>query len=376
MKNNGLLRWSSGRKGGVNGNKNWLHSPETLQKGHIAYLVKFLGSTAVPSPKGFDVVKGAIQKLSFSKQLRKAEGAKTPKVELTISVDGVAVREAKAKRNLHQYPLHRISFCADDKAEKRFFSFIAKEADSNEHTCFVFVSDKLAEEITLTIGQAFDLAYRRFLDTSGRELELRRQVAALQGRLKEAESENERLRERLRELGPSGETPSEEAPDEEPSPTPSPPPAPPRSDLMDDSTATDDTVSDDFNPRALDQPPSPPPRPALDQPPSPPVAMPTPGDDDDFDPRAEEKSAAVPRVTPPPLLPPPRPARPHEQPSVDELFGPPPPAPFAPPPFAPSPSHDDILSQFSEMKAGFSQGLTFGTGDQDFTLDSLDPLKN
>lgn len=47
------------------------------------------------------------------------------------------------QRNLHQYPLHRISFCADDKAEKRFFSFIAKEADSEEHTCYVFVSDKL-----------------------------------------------------------------------------------------------------------------------------------------------------------------------------------------------------------------------------------------
>ena len=57
----------------------------------------------------------------------------------------------------------RISYCADDKAEKRFFSFIAKEADSDIHTCYVFVSDKLAEDITLTMGQAFDLAYKRFL---------------------------------------------------------------------------------------------------------------------------------------------------------------------------------------------------------------------
>lgn len=62
---------------------------------------------------------------------------------------------------MHQYPLHRISYCADDKGEKKFFSFIAKESAENEqHSCFVFVSDKLAEEITLTIGQAFDLAYK------------------------------------------------------------------------------------------------------------------------------------------------------------------------------------------------------------------------
>lgn len=54
-----------------------------------------------------------------------------------------------SQRNLHQYPLHRISYCADDKAEKRFFSFIAKEADSDKHTCFVFVSDKLVSFFVL-----------------------------------------------------------------------------------------------------------------------------------------------------------------------------------------------------------------------------------
>jgi len=47
--------------------------------------------------------------------------------------------------------------CRGHKGEKKFFNFIAKEEDAERHTCFVFVSDKLAEEITLTIGQAFDL---------------------------------------------------------------------------------------------------------------------------------------------------------------------------------------------------------------------------
>lgn len=61
---------------------------------------------------------------------------------------------------MHQYPLHRISYCADDKVDKQFFSFIVKDNDTERHTCFVFMSDKLAEEITLSIGQAFDLAYK------------------------------------------------------------------------------------------------------------------------------------------------------------------------------------------------------------------------
>ena len=66
-----------------------------------------------------------------------------PKMELTISVNGVTIQEPKSKKVMHEYPLHRISYCADDKEEKRFFSFIAKDEHSNKHTCFVFLSDKL-----------------------------------------------------------------------------------------------------------------------------------------------------------------------------------------------------------------------------------------
>jgi len=176
MKDSSLLKWAQVGNNNKNNNKdkknkdeknkNWIHPAENLTDGHVAYLVKFLGSTEVDQPKGIDVVKEGIRKLKFSQQIKKAEGTKTPKVELTVSVEGVAVQDPKSKKIKHQYPLHRISYCADDKAEKSFFSFIAKEEDDEKHTCFVFVSDKLAEEITLTIGQAFDLAYKKFLSGS------------------------------------------------------------------------------------------------------------------------------------------------------------------------------------------------------------------
>lgn len=76
---------------------------------------------------------------------------------------------------LHKCPLQRISFAADDKEvkifirlvsrlllkDKRVFSFIARaENDPSRHDCFIFLSDKMAEQITLTIGEAFDLAYK------------------------------------------------------------------------------------------------------------------------------------------------------------------------------------------------------------------------
>lgn len=133
--------------------------------------------------KGIDTVKDAIRRLQFSQQIKKAESGsnlKIKKVEITISVDGVAVQEPRGTKILHQFPLHNISYCADEKGVKKFFSFIAKTNASNvpngggaatvgdstaatseeTHECFVFISSKLASDITLTIGQAFELAYR------------------------------------------------------------------------------------------------------------------------------------------------------------------------------------------------------------------------
>lgn len=134
--------------------------------------------------KGIDTVKDAIRRLQFSQQIKKAEtgsNLKIKKVEITISCDGVAVQEPRGTKILHQFPLHNISYCADEKGVKKFFSFIAKTnanvpnggggsganiessgstTGEETHECFVFISSKLASDITLTIGQAFELAYR------------------------------------------------------------------------------------------------------------------------------------------------------------------------------------------------------------------------
>ncbi|XP_013774187.1 PTB domain-containing engulfment adapter protein 1-like isoform X2 [Limulus polyphemus] len=205
IKQSSFLKWAQNNKNAnKTGSRTWIHSPDVLNAGHVAYLVKFLGNTEVDQPKGINVVKQGIQKLRFSQQLKKSEGGKIPKVELTISVDGVAIQDFKTKKIFHQYPLHRISYCADDKCDKKFFSFIAKE-ENEKHNCFVFISDKLSQEITLTIGQAFDLAYRRFLETSGKDMEMKKNYMILQKRVQELENENAELREKIAKLQTSGD---------------------------------------------------------------------------------------------------------------------------------------------------------------------------
>ena len=101
---------------------------------------------------------------TLRQQLKKAESGsgntKMPKMELTISVNGVTIQDPKSKEVKHEYPLHRISYCADDKEEKRFFSFIAKDEHSNKHTCFVFLSDKLVRYFWfLNFGILFNLSF-------------------------------------------------------------------------------------------------------------------------------------------------------------------------------------------------------------------------
>ncbi|XP_059613255.1 PTB domain-containing adapter protein ced-6 [Phlebotomus argentipes] len=190
------------------GKRNWLHAPDVLVNGHVAYLVKFLGSCPVEQAKGIEVVKDAIRRLQFAQQMKKAEGGtnvKAKKLEITVSIDGVAIQEPRTQTILHQFPLYKISYCADEKGVKKFFSFIAKtggvangETTPSEegHECFVFISSKSASDITLTIGQAFDLAYRRYMNENGKFTEMTK----LQSQNKHLDRTVTLYRQRLKEL--------------------------------------------------------------------------------------------------------------------------------------------------------------------------------
>merc|ERR1711953_345354 len=332
-----------------------------LTSGHIAYLVKFLGSTEVEQPKGIDVVKEGIRKLKFNQQIKKAEGTKTPKAELTVSIDGVAIQEPKTKKIQHQYPLHRISYCADDKAEKRFFSFIAKEADSEKHTCFVFVSDKLAEEITLTIGQAFDLAYKRFLSGKTQESDKEKIARAEREILDQHECEEDPRNETIKQADVS-EVSEDSAVDTQDKLINFDDPV----NKLDHMTL-DDLNDDDFDPRAEEQ--------NSDS-----------SESDDFNPRGSAATTPftisspvmkppVAAVSTPPakILPPPSiPARDPTKISGSKI------APVLGNPFTASANDAFGMSSFSSgsiqptLQDPFAAGA-FGAAD--FSLDQLDPLK-
>ncbi|XP_035383189.1 PTB domain-containing engulfment adapter protein 1 isoform X2 [Electrophorus electricus] len=177
-----------------------MHNPEVLVQHHVTYSAKFLGITEVDQPKGTDVVRIAVRKLKFQSHIRKSEGEKIPKVELQISIYGVKILDPKTKDILHNSQLHRMSFCADDKTDERIFAYICTELNTKKHLCYVFDSEKCAEEITVAIGQAFDLAYTKFLESGGKDVETRQQIGNFQKRIQDLEMENSKLKKQLQEL--------------------------------------------------------------------------------------------------------------------------------------------------------------------------------
>ncbi|KHJ98622.1 phosphotyrosine interaction domain protein [Oesophagostomum dentatum] len=195
---------SSGAKYGGGSGKTWIHPPDVLLNGRVEYSVKFFGSQEVKEPKGTEVIRDAIHAIQFQNGVKRFEstqsGNKLQKVDIQINVEGVTIVDSKTKMALHRYPLQKISFCADDKQDKRIFSFIAKsDSDPSKHECLVFLSDKMAEQITLTVGEAFDLAYKKYMDKNKASLENQKQVFILRKRIAELEAENQVLSQRLAE---------------------------------------------------------------------------------------------------------------------------------------------------------------------------------
>lgn len=179
---------------------------------------QFLGSIDVEKPKGIDVVQEAIRKLRFSQQIRKAEGQRTPKAELTVSVDGVRIQEPKGKvresallicpsaRPLASFNSFDFDWGPFRSASSTSTPFIAsltapttrparsssasspRGAAARPSATYLSATTRYgrlliiarlessslsrsiqqAEEITLTIGQAFDLAYSRYFEPRSR----------------------------------------------------------------------------------------------------------------------------------------------------------------------------------------------------------------
>jgi len=141
--------------------KDWKHHRDVLLLNFVAYTVQYLGSHPVQQVKGVESTLEACNKMrAISRNVHKM-----PYIMLSISVRGIDYVDSSSKMIISQYSMNNISFCTEDPNDFQVFAYITRDQQTKKNYCHVFKAESrlLADEIILTIGQCFELAYEQHL---------------------------------------------------------------------------------------------------------------------------------------------------------------------------------------------------------------------
>nr|XP_013811599.1 PREDICTED: low density lipoprotein receptor adapter protein 1-like [Apteryx mantelli mantelli] len=129
---------------------------EPLLEG-MCFTLKYLGMTLVEKPKGEDMAAAAIRRIVA---MARVGARKFQKVILTVSPRGISLQDAETKEMVENISIYRISYCTTDKLQNKVFAYIAQSQESGALECHAFLSPKkkIAQAVTLTVAQAFQMA--------------------------------------------------------------------------------------------------------------------------------------------------------------------------------------------------------------------------
>lgn len=127
----------------------------------VTFYVAYLGSCLVARPSGEETTQQAVNTIvAMAKKLDK----KLDHVALTISLQGIRMVNCATGDTHLEFSIYRISYCSADATYDHIFNFIATNSN-NTMECHAFLCKKrkIAQSATLTIAQAFNLAYSYWL---------------------------------------------------------------------------------------------------------------------------------------------------------------------------------------------------------------------
>ncbi|XP_078423248.1 low density lipoprotein receptor adapter protein 1b [Cetorhinus maximus] len=137
--------------------ENWTDTRESLQEGMV-FNLKYLGMTLVEQPKGEDMSSAAVRRIVA---MAKASGKKFRKVSLTVSPRGIILHDGTSNELIENVSIYRISYCTADKVHDKVFAYIAQSQLTETLECHAFLCTKRkqAQAVTLTVAQAFKIAF-------------------------------------------------------------------------------------------------------------------------------------------------------------------------------------------------------------------------
>ncbi|KAM7015304.1 C-Jun-amino-terminal kinase-interacting protein 1 isoform 1-T1 [Tautogolabrus adspersus] len=136
------------------------------------YRLKFLGSVQVPFHKGNDVLCAAMQKIATNRRMTVKYNPPSSCI-LEISVKGIklAVQEDyyacdRSNECNHFFQLKNVSFCGYHPKNSKYFGFITKHPADQRFACHVFVSEDSTKPLAESVGKAFQVYYKEFVEFS------------------------------------------------------------------------------------------------------------------------------------------------------------------------------------------------------------------
>ncbi|KAM8795968.1 low density lipoprotein receptor adapter protein 1 [Eudromia elegans] len=167
--------WAGGRHHKLP--ENWTDTRETLLEGML-FRLKYMGMTLVEQPKGEELSAAAVKRIVAT---AKASGKKLQKVTLKVSPRGIVLNDSGTNELIENISIYRISYCTADKIHDKVFAYIAQNQLNENLECHAFLCTKrkMAQAVTLTVAQAFKIAFE-FWQASKEEKE-KRERSMLEG---------------------------------------------------------------------------------------------------------------------------------------------------------------------------------------------------
>uniref|UniRef100_A0A3Q3WAG7 Uncharacterized protein n=1 Tax=Mola mola TaxID=94237 RepID=A0A3Q3WAG7_MOLML len=132
------------------------------------YRLKFLGSVQVPFHKGNDVLCAAMQKIATNRRMTVKYNPPSSCI-LEISMKGIKLsvqEDYYANQCNHFFQLKNVSFCGYHPKNSKYFGFITKHPADHRFACHVFVSEDSTKPLAESVGKAFQLYYKEFVEVS------------------------------------------------------------------------------------------------------------------------------------------------------------------------------------------------------------------
>ncbi|XP_042151047.1 low density lipoprotein receptor adapter protein 1a isoform X2 [Oncorhynchus tshawytscha] len=137
--------------------ENWTDITETVVDG-MTFNLRHLGMTLVDQPKGEDLSAAAVKRIVAT---AKAGGQKPLKMSLKVSPQGLMLYDRLTNQLLDNISIYRISYCTADKLHDKVFAYISQNPLNGTLECHAYLCPKrkVAQAVTLTVAQAFRVAF-------------------------------------------------------------------------------------------------------------------------------------------------------------------------------------------------------------------------